>query len=372
MRFFNAIVKIFLAIILCGNISFADDFLRRATDENSYISGDYQLFSKRGSPANVESSFSVSPSYPIRAGNISIEHRGFNGNVKHTSEFGGHGWQVHSPFSNSSSLHLDDLSGSILVGGSSHNKLTVSGRETHHGEDYDGPQGGGFPEPTGARDHYSYGISGSVVTVKVVSLEQINKFLPQDRQITPETVRKINTDRDNSVDIPAILSATNLANQQGLAQNIYVAWDKSTLETVAVWQGEVPIVSQSYGNLPFEHDFPSEQGNIPDWARQIPNIATQNNNEVGLIPNNSNTDKGFWAKTKDGLVWVGEKLEYAAGTAIGIGKGGLNILGDSAELVFEGLGNLYDEGKDFVAHPIVYTTSAYDNASYVASNIWQA
>ena len=29
MKFFNAIVKIFLAIILCGNISFADDFLRQ-------------------------------------------------------------------------------------------------------------------------------------------------------------------------------------------------------------------------------------------------------------------------------------------------------------------------------------------------------
>ena len=47
MRFFNAIVKIFLAIILCGNISFADDFLRRATDENAYVSGQYSQFTTK-------------------------------------------------------------------------------------------------------------------------------------------------------------------------------------------------------------------------------------------------------------------------------------------------------------------------------------
>ena len=195
MKKFSAIVKVFLISILLSVNCFANDFLRRATDENSYISGEYQLFSKRGSPANINSSFSVSPSNPVRTGNISIDHQGFKGYVRHTSEFGGHGWQVHSPFSNSSSLSLDDLSGSLLINGSSHNKLSVSAIEKHLGKDYDGPQGGGFPKPKGARDRYSYGISGSVVTVKVISLERVNNALPNDRKLTEREVDLIQNGR---------------------------------------------------------------------------------------------------------------------------------------------------------------------------------
>ena len=70
MRFFNAIVKVLALIILFNSSAFADDFLRRATDENAYVSGQYQLFSKRGSPANVESNFTVTPNNPIQMGNI--------------------------------------------------------------------------------------------------------------------------------------------------------------------------------------------------------------------------------------------------------------------------------------------------------------
>ena len=191
MRFFNAIVKIFLAIILCGNISFADDFLRRATDENSYISGEYQLFSKRGSPANVESNFYITPNNPIKTGDIETNIRHFSGGVNHTSEFGGHKWQEHGPFTNHKSANFNQETGSILLGGLSHNKLNVSASETHGASEYDGPQGGGFPEPTGARDHYSYGISGSVVTVKVVSIEKLNQLLPPERKITEREREKL-------------------------------------------------------------------------------------------------------------------------------------------------------------------------------------
>ena len=198
MRFFNAIVKIFLAIILCGNISFADDFLRRATDENSYISGEYQLFSKRGSPANVESNFTVTPNNPVRAGNIEINQRNFSGRVTHTGEFGGHPWQEHGPWSQSKSVNFSNQEGGILQGGASHNKLSVSGSETHHADAYDGsrratanPDKFESRTPVPARDHYSYGISGSVVTVKVVSIEKLNQVLPPERKITEREREKL-------------------------------------------------------------------------------------------------------------------------------------------------------------------------------------
>ena len=198
MRFFNAIVKIFLAIILCGNISFADDFLRRATDENSYVSGEHQLFSKRGSPANVESNFTVTPNNPVRAGNIEINQRNFSGRVTHTGEFGGHPWQEHGPWSQSKSVNFSNQEGGILQGGASHNKLSVSGSETHHADAYDGsrratanPDKFESRTPVPARDHYSYGISGSVVTVKVVSIEKLNQLLPPERKITEREREKL-------------------------------------------------------------------------------------------------------------------------------------------------------------------------------------
>ena len=85
MKKFSAIVKVFLISILLSVNSFADDFLRRATDENSYISGEYQPFSKRGSPANVESNFYITPNNPIKAGDIETNIRHFSGGVNHTS-----------------------------------------------------------------------------------------------------------------------------------------------------------------------------------------------------------------------------------------------------------------------------------------------
>ena len=85
MKKFSAIVKVFLISILLSVNCFANDFLRRATDENSYISGEYQLFSKRGSPANVESNFYITPNNPIKAGDIETNIRHFSGGVNHTS-----------------------------------------------------------------------------------------------------------------------------------------------------------------------------------------------------------------------------------------------------------------------------------------------
>ena len=243
-------------------------------------------------------------------GNIEINQRSFYGSVSHTSEFGGHKWQEHGPWSQSKSAIFSNKEGGILQGGSSQHKLSVSGHESHHADAYDGPQGGGFPEPTGARDHYSYGISGSVVTVKVVSLEQINKFLPKEQQITPATVQEINKGSANSVDIPAILTATNFVNKNNLAEEIKITWNNSSLKEASIWLNEEPIIPQTDKELYL-------------WAEQASNIATQNNDNVGLIPDNSNTDKGFWAKTKDGLVWVGGKVsdgaKFTAGVAIAAG-----------------------------------------------------
>ena len=374
MKKFSAIVKVFLISILLSVNCFADDFLRRATDENSYISGEYQLFSKRGSPANVESKFSISPSYPIRAGNISVDHQGFKGYVRHTSEFGGHGWQVHSPFSNSSSLHLDDLSGSIIVGGSSHNKLTVSGLESHHGEDYDGPQGGGFPEPTGARDHYSYGISGTVVTVKVVSLERVNNALPDDRKLTEREIKLLQNGGEISEqrkrELTAIVEKSNPTE---------VPWN-ALPEPVSAQLGKEDVALASDGTNLFWKSIVdgakftagvaiAAGATIAETAEGTWNAVT---NPISTIAGVGNTlAEGLWVvgESSYGLYKSDNKIDYFYDGTVE----NLNALSAKiSDKIEDTKANAAACGDDYICKGAIYGKPATDTASYVIGGVGTA
>ncbi|EPH9300621.1 MafB family polymorphic toxin, partial [Neisseria gonorrhoeae] len=79
--------------------------------------------------------------------------------------------EVHSPFDNHDSKSTSDFSGSV-DGGFTVYQLHRTGSEIHPEDGYDGPQGGGYPEPQGARDIYSYHIKGTSTKTKINTVPQ--------------------------------------------------------------------------------------------------------------------------------------------------------------------------------------------------------
>ncbi|EPI5499371.1 MafB family polymorphic toxin, partial [Neisseria gonorrhoeae] len=82
-----------------------------------------------------------------------------------------HGHEVHSPFDNHDSKSTSDFSGSV-DGGFTVYQLHRTGSEIHPEDGYDGPRGGGYPEPQGARDIYSYHIKGTSTKTKINTVPQ--------------------------------------------------------------------------------------------------------------------------------------------------------------------------------------------------------
>ena len=186
MKKFSAIVKVFLISILLSVNCFADDFLK---SESYTPGGEYRLFgSGRGAVSNIRGGFNESWQFGITAGNIAVNNLTYTGTVDYQQDFSGHGHQVHAPFSSSSSKFVENKSSSPYDG-LKLSSVYVKGREIHPADGYDGPQGGGYPEPTGARDEYHYDVTAHVTTIKVISIEKLNQVLPPERKIT-ETERK--------------------------------------------------------------------------------------------------------------------------------------------------------------------------------------
>ncbi|EMU0257406.1 polymorphic toxin MafB class 3, partial [Neisseria gonorrhoeae] len=95
----------------------------------------------------------------------------FEGIIGYETHFSGHGHEVHSPFDNHDSKSTSDFSGSV-DGGFTVYQLHRTGSEIHPADGYDGPQGGGYPEPQGARDIYSYHIKGTSTKTKINTVPQ--------------------------------------------------------------------------------------------------------------------------------------------------------------------------------------------------------
>ncbi|ENS8679068.1 polymorphic toxin MafB class 3, partial [Neisseria gonorrhoeae] len=91
--------------------------------------------------------------------------------IGYETHFSGHGHEVHSPFDNHDSKSTSDFSGGV-DGGFTVYQLHRTGSEIHPADGYAGPQGGGYPEPQGARDIYSYHIKGTSTKTKINTVPQ--------------------------------------------------------------------------------------------------------------------------------------------------------------------------------------------------------
>ena len=189
MKKFSAIVKVFLISILLSVNSFADDF---RYPESYMLGGEYRLFgSGRGAVSNLTGEYHETENFAVNAGNIAINNSSYKGHYEYQQDFSDHGSlrATANPSWFESKTSVEHLN-TTTEDGLKLSAVYVKGREIHPADGYDGPQGGGYPEPTGARDEYSYSFKANITTIKVVSLEKINNALPEDRKITQEE-RKI-------------------------------------------------------------------------------------------------------------------------------------------------------------------------------------
>lgn len=129
--------------------------------------GKYHLFGNpRGSVANRTGKIDVTQAYTHQMGNLLIQQANINGTIGYHTRFSGHGHEVHAPFDNHASRNASEEKGSVNEGFTVY-RLNWEGHEHHPADGYDGPQGGNYPKPTGARDEYTYNVNGVARSIKL-------------------------------------------------------------------------------------------------------------------------------------------------------------------------------------------------------------
>ena len=129
--------------------------------------GKYYLFGNpRGSVANRTGKIDVTQAYTHQMGNLLIQQANINGTIGYHTRFSGHGHEVHAPFDNHASRSASEEKGSVNEGFTVY-RLNWEGHEHHPADGYDGPQGGNYPKPTGARDEYTYNVNGVARSIKL-------------------------------------------------------------------------------------------------------------------------------------------------------------------------------------------------------------
>ena len=145
-----------------------DSFVTQNTNRANFEpGGKYHLFgSPRGSIANRTGSIEVNQAYTHQMGNLLIQQANIKGSIGYEARFSNHGQEVHAPFDNHASRSASDEKGSVS-GGFTVYSLNWTGHEHHPADGYDGPQGGGYPAPQGARDIYTYNVNGIARSIKL-------------------------------------------------------------------------------------------------------------------------------------------------------------------------------------------------------------
>lgn len=138
-----------------------DSFIRQVLDRQHFEpDGKYHLFGSRGELAERSGHIGLGNIQSHQLGNLMIQQAAIKGNIGYIVRFSDHGHEVHSPFDNHASHSDSDEAGSPVDGFSLY-------RIHHPADGYDGPQGGGYPAPKGARDIYSYDIKGVAQNIRL-------------------------------------------------------------------------------------------------------------------------------------------------------------------------------------------------------------
>ncbi|HEZ0051062.1 TPA: polymorphic toxin MafB class 1, partial [Neisseria meningitidis] len=104
--------------------------------------------------------------YTHQMGNLLIQQAAIQGNLGYTVRFSGHGYEEHAPFDNHAADSASKEQGNVDDGFTVY-RLNWEGHEHHPADAYDGPKGGNYPKPTGARDEYTYHVNGTARSIKL-------------------------------------------------------------------------------------------------------------------------------------------------------------------------------------------------------------
>ncbi|EMU4196935.1 MafB family polymorphic toxin, partial [Neisseria gonorrhoeae] len=129
--------------------------------------GKYHLFGDpRGSVSDRTGKINVIQDYTHQMGNLLIQQAAIQGNLGYTVRFSGHGHEEHAPFDNHAADSASEEKGNVDDGFTVY-RLNWEGHEHHPADAYDGPKGGNYPKPTGARDEYTYHVNGTARSIKL-------------------------------------------------------------------------------------------------------------------------------------------------------------------------------------------------------------
>ncbi|WP_432758146.1 MafB family polymorphic toxin [Neisseria polysaccharea] len=129
--------------------------------------GKYHLFGDpRGSVSDRTGQINVIQDYTHQMGNLLIQQAAIQGNLGYTVRFSGHGYEEHAPFDNHAADSASKEQGNVDEGFTVY-RLNWEGHEHHPADAYDGPKGSDYPDPTGARDEYTYHVNGTARSIKL-------------------------------------------------------------------------------------------------------------------------------------------------------------------------------------------------------------
>ncbi|WP_304670281.1 polymorphic toxin MafB class 1 [Neisseria polysaccharea] len=145
-----------------------DPFITDNTQRQHYEpGGKYHLFGDpRGSVSDRTGQINVIQDYTHQMGNLLIQQAAIQGNLGYTVRFSGHGYEEHAPFDNHAADSASEEKGNVDDGFTVY-RLNWEGHEHHPADAYDGPKGGNYPKPTGARDEYTYHVNGTARSIKL-------------------------------------------------------------------------------------------------------------------------------------------------------------------------------------------------------------
>ncbi|MCF2990430.1 polymorphic toxin MafB class 1 [Neisseria gonorrhoeae] len=145
-----------------------DPFITDNTQRQHYEpGGKYHLFGDpRGSVSDRTGKINVIQDYTHQMGNLLIQQAAIQGNLGYTVRFSGHGHEEHAPFDNHAADSASEEKGNVDDGFTVY-RLNWEGHEHHPADAYDGPKGGNYPKPTGARDEYTYHVNGTARSIKL-------------------------------------------------------------------------------------------------------------------------------------------------------------------------------------------------------------
>lgn len=162
-----------LCVLLFASSSYAnslisDPFVHQHIDKHTFEpGGQNHLFgSARGAITDRKGDIYIIPTTSIATGSVRIDQALVAGRYAYHARFDGHKHHEHAPFINSSSKQKTVQAG---IQGIDFTSLSMqfSGTKMHPADAYDGAQGSGYPAPTGARDEYSYVVSGNVIGARI-------------------------------------------------------------------------------------------------------------------------------------------------------------------------------------------------------------